>query len=450
MKNNVAILTTFQDANLGYSLIGIVIDQCQMLLRHGHKVSLFVNEQFNPAYNRDSGLDRLLLDENFTLEKKTKFMNLTDYTTSTALSPTHLNLQEQAAQVFFEYFQKHNIKIVFTHDFIFTGWNVPYAAAANTASKKLRAAGIHDVRWFHWIHSVPSGDRDWWNLAQYGHGHKIVFPNSTERIRVAESFKTPSANVLTIPHIKDPRSFLDFCQDARQIIDKVPNIMDADVVQVYPCSTDRLEAKQVDIVLMIFAEIKKARYMGYALFANQWATGRQRKEEVQKYIDLGTSLGLVYGDDFAFTSEIDPKFENGVSRKCLVNLLQLSNLLVFPTREESFGLVGPEAALCGALVVANRSLTMMFEVMGNNCPNYDFGSFHQNNPDAKSPELIQGEAMSILQHMATDQSLMTRTMIKRRLNMDYLYRTKYSPMINSLSDQIGPVEATGGTRKSLQ
>ena len=37
--------------------------------------------------------------------------------------------------------------------------------------------------------------------------------------------------------------------------------------------------------------------------ANQWATGRQPMENVAKYVKLAEEKGLVYGDDFIFTSE---------------------------------------------------------------------------------------------------------------------------------------------------
>src|SRR4030042_7019857 len=84
------------------------------------------------------------------------------------------------------------------------------------------------------------------------------------------------------------------------------------------------------------------------------------------------------------------------------------------------------------MVVINRSLTMMFEVMGPHCPNFDFGCFQQNTPNAKNPEYLTAVAMSILDHMASDQSLMTKTRARRKYNMDNLYYSKYSYLIESL------------------
>ena len=86
----IAILTNFMDFNPGYSLTGIAKDQVIMLLRHGHKVNLFVNSN----YNKDSGSpvsDEEIVKfggdpKNYQMVDKIPFQNLTDYHSISTLS----------------------------------------------------------------------------------------------------------------------------------------------------------------------------------------------------------------------------------------------------------------------------------------------------------------------------------------------------------------------------
>lgn len=434
-KSNIAILTNFQDFNPGYSLTGIVSDQCLMLLKNDHNVVLVVSENFNEKYNCDSGVSNLFKFANFTLIKGSKFMHLIDYQTATKITYDHIIEQKEAAEIYCNIFRENNIDVVFTHDFVFTGWNVPFAAACKTVTKMLKEIDI-TLKWYHWVHSIPSGEKDWWNLKEYGEKHYIVFPNYIEKVRVAEAFRTEHKNVLAIPHIKDIRTWYDFGEDSNKIIDACNDVINADFVQVYPCSTDRLSAKQLGIVIKIFSFVKKENFKVFLIIANQWATGRQRKEDINKYKDMGKKYGLIYGDDFIFTSEIDKKFELGISKKTLRELQLLSNIFIFPTKEESFGLVGPESVFSGALPVINKSLTMQFEVMSHECIAYDFGSFHQNTPIAKDNNYIKAVSFSILQHFFNDISNNIKTYCRKRYNMDYLYKRHYQQIVSKTPESL--------------
>lgn len=426
-KSTVAILTNFMDFNPGYSLSGIVVSQAKMLLWEGHKVFVFVNEQFNPKYNDDSGITDLLKYEGFHLSKKTKFMHLTDYDTAASVTEKHIKEAEEAGETFTKEFLDNSIDTVFTHDFVFTGWNLPYSLAIKNCNNKIK--GTRDLKWFHWVHSCPSGKRDWWQLNTYGPNHKIVFPNKTEVMRVAESYSTNPSNIMVIPHIVDIRAWYDMSEEVWAITDAYSDIMEAEVIQIYPCSTDRLHAKQLDIVIKLFGCMKKARVKVFLFIANQWATGTQQKEDLQKYIDLGEQYGLVYEKDFVFSSSIHPDYEAGLSKRMLRELQLLSNVFIFPTREESFGLVGPEASFSGALPIINRSLTMQFEVMGHEVPGFDFGSFHQNHLEVNNPEYINAVALAILNRLYSNEAIQGKNYTKRRYNMNHLYNRYYLPCI---------------------
>lgn len=439
--SNVAIFTNFHDFNPGYSLSGIVVDQALTLLRHGHKVAIYTNEQYNPKYNDDARITALLekYQDLFTIHNKTKFMHLTDYKTIANVSEEHINASNEAANIFANDIMEFEFDAIYTHDFVFTGWNVPYSIAVKKTSRILDKQG-YKCKWFHWIHSVPSVGSDWWQLNEYGKNHFLVFPNQTEIKRVADMYRTTPSSVRVIPHIKDPRTYYDFGEDAMLFTDMYPKIMSAEIVQVYPTSSDRMSAKQLDIVIRIFGNIKKAGISVFLAVANQWATGLQPRQNIKEYIKLAKEVGLTPNDDFVFTSEISTysygntedeivkPYELGIPRKMLRELQLLSSVFIFPTVEESFGLVGPEAALSGALCITNRSLTMMFEVMGNYCPAYDFGSHHQNHPQSKDDEYLGAVAASIIDRLFRNEAIRTKMRCKQRYNMDYLYNRYYFPI----------------------
>jgi len=265
----------------------------------------------------------------------------------------------------------------FTHDFIFTGWFMPYGLACQKASPKLP-----NLRWLHWIHSVPTAGSDWWNIREYGKHHKIIYPNKTDAIRAAEMYRGTLEDVRVIHHIKDLRTWFDFKQETQDFITDFPAVMQADVVQIYPASTDRLTSKRVHEVMLIFKEIKAKGFSICLVIANQWATGRQRKEDVNRYRQIASRNGLKVDEEVIFTSEWRPEYATGLPKEIVRELFLCSNLFIFPTREESFGLVAPEAALSGVLMVLNKSLQMQFEVNGYQGLYFDFGSYHhQFKPD---------------------------------------------------------------------
>jgi hypothetical protein len=212
----------------------------------------------------------------------------------------------------------------------------------------------------------------------------------------------------------------------------------------------------------------------FLCIANQWATGRQPRENVKEYIELAEKSGLEYGKDFCFTSEYstlqdetveaikasttmgmlshrcsnfykfpkgDMELEKakeevllhhqphklGIHRRMLRELQLIGNLLIYPTLEESFGLIGPETAFSGALVVGNRSLSMMYEILGHMTPSFDFGSHHTNHEPAKQDPYLQAVAHAILQRLQIAESVATKAHCRIKYNMDLLYNKYYLP-----------------------
>ena len=417
MKNGrekVAILTTFMEFLPGYSLTGIVKDQAKMLALYGHEVHLFVNEKYHGE----------IFSDDVVLEKKIPFTHLIDYMSIKDITEDHKKTTIDTSNMLVE--QLKDFDVVLTHDYVFTGWNLPYGQACITASKELP----HLV-WFHWVHSIPNGNRDYWKIREMGPQHKIVFPNDTDRLHVAEQYCGGIENVRTIHHIKDMRIWFDFCDDTLDIIEKVPAIMEADIVQLLPASVDRLAAKRVKEVMGIFSCFKRMGRSVCLVIANQWATGKKQKEDVEVYKKLATSLGLIVNREVVFTSDLKPEYEVGVSSRIIRELFQCSNLFIFPTREESFGLVVPEASLAGGvLLVLNKSLEQQREISGNNALFFSFGSYQNNynrSPE-EWPKYLWDIAIIILGRFRENESIRAKTFFRQKYNLDYLYKFEYLPV----------------------
>ncbi len=414
----VAILTNFMEFNPGYSLTSIVKDQAKMLVRYGHEVHLFVNEQYHGE----------TFSEEVTLHKSIPFAHLIDYRSRNDLTPEHKNTVKATAEMIRKELQ--GFDFAFTHDFVFTGWFMPYGMGIKEGSQY-----VPHVRWLHWIHSVPTTMFDWWCIKEYGSKHKLVFPNETDKLRVAEQFRGSLSDVRVIPHIKDLRTWFDFGEDTCAFIDDYPGVIQDDVVVIYPASTDRLHAKGIRELILILSKIKSYGLSVTCVIANQWATGRVPKQNIEFYKNLASQVGLVYDKDFTFTSEWGIKnkdrwnYENGLPRKMLRELMQCSNLFIFPTREESFGLVAPEIGLAGGvLVVLNQSLSMMLEVSNFTTLYFNFGSFHQAFQPRDEEKYYSDVASIIVGRMRRNESIMYKTFVRKRYNFDTIYRLYYEPI----------------------
>lgn len=426
---NVAILTNFHEFHPGYSLTGIVFDQVLMLLRKGHNVHLFVSEKYNPQYDYRFDLIPDKYASSLVFQAVVPVGDLVDYQTMINWKPEHQKLSAETGYVLDYYFEEYKIDIAFTHDWIFTGWNLPYAGGVRYTSIR-----HPKVAWLHWVHSVPSVLRDWWKLDLYGEQHRIVFPNSTDSQTVCEQFRTNRRKVCVIPHIKDMRTYYEMGEETLQFIDKYPAVMHSDIVQIYPVGSDRLRAKGVHDVINIFGAWKKSGITVFLAIANAWATGRNRKQSLCEFEDIATSAGLEVGRDFVFTSRYDEKYATGIGQRLLRELQLLSNMFIYPTREESFGLVGPEAAFAGTIPVLNRSLQMMSEIFPGISSMFNFGSFHNqvNEPSFGWERYYNAVAMNMWVELKHNPMFIWKTYARQKYNSDYLYNAYYNPFMHTL------------------
>lgn len=413
--SKIAILTTFRQFLPGYSLTGIVRDQARMLSEHGHKVVVFVNADY-------SGEDI----PGIVIEKGIPATDQIDYQSKRDITEDHQQYINELSG--FLVTRLNEFDYAFSHDWIFTGWHLAHALACIKSTPYLP-----NLQWLHWIHSIPSGEHDWWNINDYGDNHHLVYPNESDQLRVAEAYRGTIEQVRVIPHIKDLRILNEFSSESCEFIKDHPKIMSADILQVYPCSTDRLSAKRLDMLIRLFGKFKQIGFSVCLVAANQWATTKRRSEDLLEYEEMAKAAGLIIGQEFIFTSNWHyPKYETGISQRFLRELTQCTNLFIFPTREESFGLVLPEAALAGAFCVLNRSLECQQEIAGHNTLALSFGSYNGAYLPDNADQYIEEIAFIIAGRMRQNEIVRLKTWIRQRYNYDFLYSRYYRPTMEEI------------------
>lgn len=420
----ICLLTDFLDFNRGYSVAGVVSNLCRMFHRYGHEVHLYVGETYKDTFEAP---------QNAILHKSTPRFTQMDYKFEKDLTQEHKECIRDRIVPFMKS-ELPQYDLVITQDATFTGWLLPYFLGLEGCIEETK-----NTRFLHLLHSlpprVPMKEWDWRDISRlnkYGN-HKIVSFTAHNKKLIEETYKAKPEEVVVIPHIVDIRIEHDFCQESCDIIDKMPNILFGDVVCVYPASTDRLRAKQVYACIGLFDGFKRRNMRCALVIANQWATGRVPQEDKEKYINLGKGLGLKYGEEFIFTSDIDDRYNNGLSKRVLNDLYGCANLFIFPSIEESWGLVSLEGSLCGQYLVANDDVGCFHEIYGS-CAHYiPFGSLEHSDFYGKSgdyvAEYLDKKSLEILIGMRDDKAIQMKTRTKCKYNMDQIYLSFYEPLL---------------------
>jgi len=417
----IAIVTSFQDFNESYSLSGIVKDQVRMFSKYGDEITLFVCERFNDAHLKWFEIF------NVKVKKIIPFGHLFDYQAKEQLQPEHKELAIKTEMVLTE--ELKGFDIVIDHDLCFQGWHYPYQIGIVETSRKYL-----NIPFVHWIHSIPSGMKDIWDIKDMGRNNYLAYPNATDQLRIAEQYKGRISDVRIFPHIKDIRSFFDFHPDTVRFIDRYPAVMQHEIICILPASTDKLGSKGLNVTIPIMGWIKKAGYSVCLVAMNQFCTTTQPKQNIEPYKDMAVSEGLEIGKDFIFTSEFEPPdFEIGLHKRMVRELMQLSTIFIYATQCESFGLVIPEISLSsGALMVLNASLAPLREVISNYALWFDFGSHCQRHHIENKHDYYKQIAQIIMGSVLKNDALKAKIYFRMTNNFDYLYKRYYRPIFSEL------------------
>lgn len=417
---NVLILANLTTVCQGLSIVSVIQDQVAMLMRYGHDVHVVVStalesrEQASAAFGCPCSLI-------FPFEKQ-EYVSVEDVLV--AHSP---EIQWTSDTLWWRILESD---VIFTHDLVFSPYDLPCAEVIRKLSDQTK-----HVPWYHWVHSVPTVTLPWWDLDRYGLNHTLVYPNAEDRPYVAYTWGCDESRVLPIPNIRDVRTYWDFAIETREFIDDYPDVMLAEIVQVYPVPADRMRSKGLHKLIAVFGELKRQGHSVCLVVADQWSSQARPRQDLGPFRRLAERHGLS-DHEVIFTSQWRSEYENGVHRRMLRELVLLGNLFVFPTAGEAFGLTLHEAVMVGTFPMLNKSLAAMNGVIEHWCgesymyvESALFGGFQNEHDETKDAYGLRTIAINIIDGMANDSVIQAKTFVRRHLNMDAVYREYYASIV---------------------
>jgi glycosyltransferase involved in cell wall biosynthesis len=397
----IVIATAFEYFDPQYSLTTVVKDRYQILTKQGHQVEVWVQENF---HGETYGLNLIKMMPRF------KF---TDYQTDNLLDEDIENVEKVYNAI-----SSHlnGAEAIFLEDLGFQGW---YFCHGNAVRKI--ASENPNIKFFSVAHSVPAGMKSIWSTPPQN--MTLIALNENIRMSTAENYRTTVDQVKVIHNAMDFRTYLDRDPVSVELYEKY-NLMDADVIQVYPYSAERWQDKGVDKLIKIFSGLKKLGNKVKLILATSWYF----PEHITKVRDLCRQHGL-FDDEVVITSEEYPN-QLGIPNRAIKELMSISNLFVFPTRAEASPLILAEAMMAGCLIVVNDLLPQLMEITGVKVLKFHLNSSIHHGHTIEDESRFYGDVARVIDaELKTDLAIITKDRIRKKFSFENLYRTEYAPVL---------------------
>jgi hypothetical protein len=425
-KIKTGILTTFSNFSPAFSLCSVTQQLLIALVKYGYEPVLFVLENFEDDEKVPKGVEIRKVLPKLILEPYTKG-DLKNF-------EADVNKAKKAMEE-----NMKDIDVCLTQDIIFINSYLPY----NEAMRRGIEEGLSHIKWLHWIHSAPSlrptmDGSPYDNLFTLPKNSRLIYLNYTDVVRAAEMFGIFPKDVRTIFNMMDIRELYDFDPITRELIEQY-DLMSADYIDVYPLSTTRMNdnGKQLSKVIWIMSYIKKMGNSIRIIVPNAHANAQEQKEEIEQMYRFAADCG-VERRELIFTSLHNaPKYEQGVPRKVVTDLFQLSNLFIFPSVSEASPLILKEAMASKCLLILNYSFPAMRDFAGENALYFRFGSLvDRPQYPLGQDKYLEDVAKLIISEMNQNKSLKANTKLRKEFNVDYIAKHQLIPAIEEAYENL--------------
>jgi hypothetical protein len=339
-------------------------------------------------------------------------------------------------------------KVVITHDVTLQAAHLIHNVAARKVADKRE-----DIRWLHWSHS-PTAPKVLCNIEEISNQIKGKFPNSFycypndwDRKRVAQNYDCELDDVKCVHHPSDFIQLLfgdeeDFSERglkawrlSRDLV-KEFNILDADVISVYPCRLDR--GKQPEFNIKTMAAIKKQGRSVRMIVFDFHSTGGDKVTYRDELKQIGKAWGLTE-QELIFISEWRPETHYNVPRMMIMNLKKIADFHMHPSNTETYSLVIQESMVAKNFCVLNHHLPVMRDIYGSkNCLFEPFGATvnaldgenGSTNLNISNEELhFTNLANKVLYFIENNPVINQWRFIRQKRSLNYVFKNELEPLL---------------------
>lgn len=368
----VVILTAFGSFSAGYSLCHVVREQLLAFLDMCHPTTLIVRSYFN-----EQTLDTRIKDNPlFLLVKKLDDKNPTSVLDALDKVPSNA--------------------LVISHDLLFVQSLECFAKALHKHKKPI------SMDFYHLSHSsagTPSLIGDSIFRCRMPYGHLPLSLSNSECVNISRYYDVPLDSIKVLPnHLHPLRS------DAASLLASQSGILDADYAMVTALSMPRAGAKNVAAHIHL---IKALGSNARLLIMDAHSDGEEGNRAKEALRELSKKLGVE--DRVFIASDMDVTFKRETDNEAVRELLSVSNICVLSSQAEACPLSLIEAAMAGCLLVINRELKGVQELVEwGDVITVDFSVIDQ------PPSFFDAIACAIKRALDTPMNRSKRLILKQR------------------------------------
>lgn len=386
----IAIITHFNRCPDSYSPGRAVKNQIKIFLENGHEV-VFFTQEFSKLTKDDIGCEVRPLVTKFKREKNV--------------------INEDAKKKFIDVLREQltaDFDLAITHDL--------YIDDCITYREAIKECNVN-IQWINYARSGVGRPIDF-----FMKNARYVYMNDADTEIFASRIGVPHDKVRVVYNEKDPSLLFKWNPITTMISDKL-SLCDKDIIQVYPICTTRMNAKGIDSVIRVFGKLKALGNNVALVVCN--SNGKRRKDEIAGKMQMAKECGLTE-DDIVFTSTLadeNYKIETEVPNEVVIQLMQVSNLFIFPTVAEVCPNILLEASMTNNLLVVNSDLALLFDFVDEDCVlSHPFTSAQSVHYTGRDEDSLEQLAKKILGQLKSNKQDLQFRYVWRRHNIGAIYK----------------------------